>query len=89
MPPGRLDIGRRRDGPSSRAERATLHDGRTFNAVRKGEDTIWATYETRYVRERQLLTEEPYLSFIILRRKEDRWRVSARADENRASFCDW
>lgn len=50
---------------------------RCLDAVRKGEDTIWATYETRYVRERQLLTEEPYLSFIILRRKEDRWRVSA------------
>lgn len=49
---------------------------RCLEAVVKGEHEIWATYETRYVRERQLLTEEPYLSFIILRRTDHRWKIS-------------
>lgn len=50
---------------------------RCIDAVYKETGCIWATYETRYVREGQLLTEEPYLSFAILKRRPGGWKVSA------------
>lgn len=49
---------------------------RCIAAEFKAPDTIWATYETRYVRDGQLLSEEPYAGFVILRHREDRWKIS-------------
>ncbi len=49
---------------------------RCLDAVHKDDGSIWATYETRYVHERQLLTEEPYLSLVILKRCQGRWKAS-------------
>lgn len=45
-------------------------------AIFKDEDTIWATYETRYVQNGNFLPEEPYVGFVILKRKDDRWKIS-------------
>ncbi|WP_323771116.1 hypothetical protein [Antarctobacter sp.] len=49
---------------------------RCLEAEFKGDDTIWAAYETRYIRSGNLLTEDPYVSFIILKRAPDRWKIS-------------
>ncbi|WP_323008100.1 nuclear transport factor 2 family protein [Pseudorhodobacter sp.] len=48
-----------------------------LEAVFKDEETIWARYQTRYVTDGNLLTEDPYFGSVILRRKGDRWKVSA------------
>lgn len=45
-------------------------------AVRKDDDTIWATYETRYVQSGSLLSEDTYVGFVILKRKKDRWKIN-------------
>lgn len=47
-----------------------------LEAVFKGDGTIWATYETRYVQDGNLLSEDPYVGFVILKRKDDRWKIS-------------
>lgn len=39
-------------------------------------DTISVAYETRYVREGQLLADDPYYSFTILRRRAGGWKIS-------------
>lgn len=49
---------------------------RVLEADFKDEQTIWATYETRYIRAGKLLTEDPYVSFIILKRPADSWKIS-------------
>lgn len=46
-------------------------------AMFKDDNTIWATYETRYVAEHNLRSQDPYFGFVILRRKADRWKISA------------
>lgn len=43
----------------------------------RDENTIWATYHTRYVGQGNLLTGDPYNAHIILRRTGDRWKISA------------
>lgn len=47
-----------------------------LEATFKQEDVIWAAYETRYVRDGQLLSEDPYAGFVIPRRRRDRWKIS-------------
>lgn len=49
---------------------------RCLEASFKDESTIWATYETRYVRDGTFLTETPYIGFVILRHRGDRWKIS-------------
>lgn len=49
---------------------------RCLEAEFKGPDTIWATYETRYVRAGNLLSDDPYVGFVILVRGADRWKIS-------------
>ena len=60
-----------------KAKRLTHMVRRCIAAEFKDPDTVWATYETRYVRDNQLLTEEPYTGFVILRHRGDRWKISA------------
>ncbi len=62
---------------SIKSKRLTHMARRCLEAVFKDDDTIWATYETRYVRDGKLLSEDPYVGFVILRRKSDRWKISA------------
>ncbi|MEY8829850.1 hypothetical protein AB9K34_15800 [Sedimentitalea sp. XS_ASV28] len=49
---------------------------RCLEASFHDEDTVTATYETRFVRDGQMLSEDPYVSFVVLRRGKDRWRFS-------------
>ena len=59
-----------------KAKRLTHMVRHCLEAIFKGDDTIWATYETRYVRDGKLLSEDPYVGFVILKRKSDRWKIS-------------
>jgi hypothetical protein len=61
---------------SLRARRLTCMARRCLEAKFKDADTIWATYETRYVQDNQHLIEDPYAGFVILRRRGDRWKIS-------------
>ncbi|MGP6086605.1 hypothetical protein [Antarctobacter jejuensis] len=49
---------------------------RCLEASFKDEETIWATYETRYVSAGGFRAEEPYVSFVILKHRQDRWKIS-------------
>ncbi|GAA4223879.1 hypothetical protein J4E08_23055 [Sagittula sp. NFXS13] len=49
---------------------------RCFEAEFKDDDTIWATYETRFLRNGVELAEDTYTSFIILKKRIDGWRFS-------------
>lgn len=60
-----------------KARRLTHMVRRCLQAMFKDDNTIWATYETRYIRDGKLLTEDPYLAFVILRRRADRWKISS------------
>lgn len=42
-----------------------------------GKDTIYASYETRYVQDGKLLSEEPYVGYVTLLRTSERWKISA------------
>ncbi|AML52343.1 hypothetical protein [Falsihalocynthiibacter arcticus] len=57
-------------------KRLTFMVRNCVEAILKDDDTIWAAYETRYVAEGNFRTEDPYVGFVILRRKEDRWKIS-------------
>ncbi|WP_424984923.1 hypothetical protein [Microbulbifer sp. S227A] len=59
-----------------RNKRLTHVIRRCLEAGFRDKDTVMATYETRYVRDDQLLSEEPYVSFVILRRRGERWKFS-------------
>jgi hypothetical protein len=48
-----------------------------LGAIFKDNDTIWANYELRYVGDGKLLCEDPYVGFVIFRRKNDHWKISA------------
>lgn len=39
-------------------------------------DTIWGTYETRYIDAENTLPEDPYVAFVILKQIEDRWKIN-------------
>lgn len=49
---------------------------RVFEASYQDADTVMATYETRFVTQGQLLTQDPYMGFVILRRRETGWKIS-------------
>lgn len=59
-----------------RVKQITHMSRRLIEAGFQDPDTLTATYETRYVRQGQLLTEDPYVGFIILRRRDDAWKFS-------------
>lgn len=48
-----------------------------FEAEFTSEDTICATYETRFLRNGVELAEDTYTSFIIVKRRIDGWRFSS------------
>ena len=50
---------------------------RCFAAEFNSEDTIWATYETRFLRNGVELAEDTYTSFIIVKKRADGWRFSS------------
>ncbi len=60
-----------------RGKRVTHIVRRCLEANFQDENTVTATYETRFVRDGQMLSEDPYVSFVILRRREDRWKFSS------------
>lgn len=41
------------------------------------DDTLTATYESRYVSEGARLAEGPYFGFVLLRRRETGWKISS------------
>ncbi|MFW2542286.1 hypothetical protein ACN2XU_06565 [Primorskyibacter sp. 2E107] len=49
---------------------------RCLEAEFTSEDTIWATYETRFLRNGVELAEDTYTSFMILKKRADGWRFS-------------
>ncbi|SDW93607.1 hypothetical protein [Litoreibacter albidus] len=57
-----------------RAKQVTHMVRRCLEALFKDGDTIWATYETRYVAKGNVFPEAPYGAFAVLRRVNDRWR---------------
>lgn len=61
---------------SLRARQVTYVVRRCQDAVFKDGDTIWATYETRYVSDTGVRAEEPYAGFVILRRRAGIWKIS-------------
>lgn len=40
-------------------------------------DTLVAQYRTRYLRDGKWLADDPYIGTVVLRRKPDRWKISA------------
>lgn len=51
-----------------------------------GKDTIYASYETRYLQGGKLLSEDPYVGYVTLRRTSDRWKISGmRFDDGKTS----
>lgn len=60
-----------------KAKRLTHMVRRCLEATFKDEHTIWAAYETRYIRDAKLLSEEPYAGFVILRHTGERWKISS------------
>ncbi|MEP3331713.1 hypothetical protein [Sedimentitalea sp.] len=59
-----------------RSRRLTHMVRRCLVASYQDADTISATYETRYVRDGHLLTEDPYAGFVVLKRRETGWKIS-------------
>ncbi len=49
---------------------------RCLEALFKSENTIWATYETRYIQSGNLVAQEPYVGFVILKHRGDRWKIN-------------
>lgn len=47
-----------------------------LDAKFKGPDTIWVTYETRFLRNGAEITGETYMSFTILTKRSEGWRFS-------------
>lgn len=50
---------------------------RCLEAEFKSDETIWATYETRFLRNGVELAEDTYTSFMILKKRTDGWRFSS------------
>lgn len=50
---------------------------RCFEAEFTSDDTIWATYETRFLRNGVELAEDTYTSFMIVKKRTDGWRFSS------------
>lgn len=50
---------------------------RCLEAKFKDPDTIWAIYETRFLRNGIELVGEPYMSFLILNRHADGWKFAS------------
>jgi hypothetical protein len=42
----------------------------------KDPTTIWATYETRFIRDGKFLSDLQYTAFVVLRMRDDRWKAS-------------
>lgn len=59
-----------------RTKRLTYMIRRCLDAKFRDDETLWVSYETRYVRDRAILADESYLGFVILRHRGDRWKIS-------------
>ncbi|WGW04148.1 hypothetical protein [Tropicibacter oceani] len=60
-----------------KAKRLTHMVRKCLDAQFRDDDTVCALYETRYIKDNSLLSEEPYAGFVILRRKETQWKIIA------------
>ncbi|RPE71249.1 hypothetical protein EDD53_0365 [Pacificibacter maritimus] len=59
-----------------KAKRLTHMVRHCVEAMFTDKDTICAAYETRYIKERHQLAEDSYAGFVVLRRGDDRWKIS-------------
>jgi hypothetical protein len=58
--------------------RQLTHTVRTCReAVAKDETTIWAAYETRFIRDGKFLSDVQYSAFVILKLRDGHWKVSS------------
>lgn len=42
----------------------------------KDQDTIWASYKTRFVGDGNMMQEDPYVGYVVLKRRADGWKIS-------------